>query len=361
MTDPKPKRIKVDKSKQVLLTKSYISESCEFQLDGTKLTGKDDKMQLVGTLGGDTNSAEQWCVGLVGEDGEVTLYPAQMVTLQQRVVGYTEQEEVLGSTAEQYRAMVEDFGTAKKRKMFKSREANRVAMSADGKTNLSLSELLKGPPPAESEATALWRKSFLPKWNPDAKYPKDVYDPVEISGDAVWSILEKLAERGFEAKYMVPAIEVLLQKDGISSRQKCCLILAHYFADFYQRFNRRSIPPITYDKRSFYGTPFTIAESFLEKFSSESTGNKRSMSQANKDSCLVHVFVLYILGCEPKKMESSTVRDLALDMRLESQHIAQLLRQAGFKVTANRDKGTLSAKLNVPLQFPVVAKRASKK
>lgn len=352
-------QIKVDKLKQVIVTPSKLSDSCSFQWDGRVLKGEDVKTRVTGKIDA-PHTGEQWCVGVVGDDGVVTVHPARTVTLRQSVVGYVETVSALKSNEERYQALIEEFGSAKKRKAVKSREANKVANTLDSKGNYTSYIAPEGTSPEEI-ATLEWRKTFLPQWDDKAESPRAVYNAEAMAGDGAWKTVTRLSKDDFTSAWMLPSIEALLAKEDATTEQKCCLILAHYFADFYMRFCRRSIPPINYEKKSFYGQPLSIAERFLDKFSSLAAGDRRAMSTANKDSCLVHIFLLFIMACDPMKMESSTIGSLAADMKVEGSSVIQLLRQAGLKVTVNKAKGTVTAKLTVPLAFPAMARRVKRR
>lgn len=72
------------------------------------------------------------------------------------------------------------------------------------------------------------------------------------------------------------------------------------------------------------------------------------MSKANKDRCVVHILLLYMMA-QPT-MKISDLRPIAEDLKLAVNDCAQILRQAGCTITK---KGiALSATLKTPLTFP---------
>jgi hypothetical protein len=113
------------------------------------------------------------------------------------------------------------------------------------------------------------------------------------------------------------------------------------------------------------GTPIEFAMCFLEKFSTsivDASGREgHVMSKADKDRCLLHMMILYIIADGGSTMRTANMKPLLDDIKQTIADATQLLRQAGFTVERKAGKTTATVFLRAPLTFPsAIRKRALK-
>ena len=84
------------------------------------------------------------------------------------------------------------------------------------------------------------------------------------------------------------------------------------------------------------------------------------MSKANKDSCGVHMLLLYLMAASSgQDMRVDNLRSFCEDLEMETKDAALLLRLAGCTTTAKGNK--LTAFLTTPLVFPPPPRRGGRK
>jgi hypothetical protein len=237
--------------------------------------------------------------------------------------------------AEHRRALFEDFGSSKKRKVLRSQEANRVNVDAVvGAGSAMVNNFLKGDGMSESNriavehvasqkngnaeekqtesavdvATREWRKSFLPPFDGEASKPELVYDLKAMVGEDAWFYVtrvvnaclekEEVAEAILEGKRAGPgdnaeedanaswkakqasdwndSLKLLIHKhadkgDRMSRALKAAM-LCNYWTTLYGKLSkRRFIPPSDEGRSRFFGVPIEIASRWLELFATSMT------------------------------------------------------------------------------------------
>jgi hypothetical protein len=358
-----PIKIKVDESlleeKPILCRLPRNKRDVSFLLDGERLKGSDETCDYQATaVTADDPSARSFCVATLdtteSADGyqTLTLRPVGKVyeSWATSVRGYEQQlQGVVGARA-QYKAMIQDFASAKKQKIVRSREANRLAEGGNdkkGKTAVDPTKLS-----AAQIATNEWRKSFLPKWNADCPEPAKVYEFHDTIGPGLWSWVEKLAMEGFNLNnHSPPSMEKLFEEQLCDKLKPTILQLTCgvFFTNLYIRLNRKKlISHVDSSKSNYFGTPVNIAERFLARFATTS-GNGCTMTKSNRDSCLIHILLLYLMASH-KQAKTDSLRFICTDLMIDGTEAARLLRQAGCKVL--RKNNTYSAWIHVPLTFP---------
>jgi A49-like RNA polymerase I associated factor len=131
---------------------------------GRTVVGKDDTCFYQGQSTDDDHRRTKLCVGILRK-GKLTLYPAaergSVFCLTQSVPSYVESEASDKLTAMQRRkALFEDFGSQKKRKVMKSQEANRVNVeSVIGAGSLMMGALKAGAMSESNRAAMAASKS----------------------------------------------------------------------------------------------------------------------------------------------------------------------------------------------------------
>ena len=109
-------------------------------------------------------------------------------------------------------ALYESFGSSKKLKVLKSQKANEVkignVIGGDGmndgleameqsRSNMDAMESVKrGREAADvvAESVEISRRALLPKYDPDAKSPRQVYKARDIAGDEVWGMISRMVD-----------------------------------------------------------------------------------------------------------------------------------------------------------------------
>lgn len=389
--------------------------------------------------------------------GQLTLHPTagegRVFALQQRVKNYqssisnnhgSSSDALLKGAAAQYEALFRDFGSAKKRKVIKSKQANRVADAVgEGVTGTQMSESnrravaaqkaaaaaadsmnadrnprsdgLAHLPPAPSdgvdEAMEAMRRRFLPQHDMAAEFPAQVYNARNMAGTAAWNrchdevkacwlkamrdgdggsgdgdVVSSLLAYDEERLHRDPwfgSIKEVLQKipnsrrplvsdDGrieeyIRDKLHCAYLLNNWMSLYRKLRHRRFIEPPDETRNRFFGVPVAIGLQFLERFATPTLrpGSGQAgyvMSQANSDSCVVHMLILYMMSEYNKDataLKCSNLQPLVDDLCMDAADAAKLLRQAGCNVTVQRknDRTVVEAFLKTPLTFPKAGNR----
>jgi hypothetical protein len=160
------------------------------------------------------------------------------------------------------------------------------------------------------------------------------------------------------------SIEVLIRDvpaDGPWAKQqlKCAVVLNHFVNLYLKNQRRRFIRPPPEGKSHWFGTPVAVVYSFLDTFATQLTNDDGEsghvMSKANKDKCLVHMLLLWVMAEGGKTMKSMNIKSIADDLQTDVKDASHLLRLAGCTVKASQKTGQTktSAILLAPLKFPV--------
>jgi len=424
---------------------------------------------------GSAPPATKLCVGVYDKHtGQLTLHPAadngRVFCLQQRVAQYQSNSRNNGSNhsseirgaAAQYRALFEDFGSAKKRKVLRSQRANQVeavvglgvtssqpgaTMSESNRQALAKQRAalaaaqaaagdesgndnsnnrpirLLAPSDGVDAAMAEMRQRFLPKFNAAAKHPGDVYDAEDMASHEGWAHVSRVVTACWHKADVVQAltqprpnqhfnndtphtkpttehdtwnasVKMLLYKipddcQSFSEEQasivkrklKCALVLNHWI-HLWNRLHRKRFIPAPDDTRHFYfGQPRALAVRFLERFGTPTVDEQSgqagyAFSQANRDSCHVHLFLLYMMADYHDGSSSSSattalwadnIQPLANDLHVDAADAIKLLRQAGCTVQRGGGGGggksdnnnKITVVLKTPLTFPKTQKSAA--
>lgn len=390
---------------------------------GLSLVGKDDAClyESQAPEAKQDKRRTKLCVGVYDKKkGTLTLHEAAsggtVFALQQSVPSYLDQEShvrSLKTAAETRTALYEDFGSAKKRKVLRSQEANRVDVDAVvGAGNLMVDSFLKGESMSESNrkaveerrqseqggdgnqtkvqdavdtATQEWRHSFLPAYDQDADEPHKVYNARSMVGDAAWGQVSRVVDACMRKSNVAAALlkgspteaeqeerkkeewnksieDVIrdIPSDGPSAKRqlKTAVVLNHFVNLYIKNQRRRFIRPPETDKPYWFGTPVSVVDSFLDIFATPLTDEDGDsgfvMSKANKDKCLVHMFLLLVMAEGGKSMKSLNIKPLADDLQIDIKEAAYLLRLAGCTIKTAQKGGQTkaSAILLTPLKFP---------
>lgn len=441
----------------------------KFLWQGASVMGKDEACLYTasaasaaaagkGGAGKDEQQRTKLCVGVYDtQTGTLTLHQAAcsgtVFCLQQHVPAY--QSDVrsarsLGNSSgdndagAQYRALFADFGSAKKKKVLKSQDANKVtvddysgnqrtavvlnpatmsasnrkavleqqqraaeaAAAAAGGNNDAAgagnnrSSATTNMDDAVEAATMAWRQTFLPKFNLAAETPASVYSAADIAGHDAWGYISRMVtacwhKDGDTVKALCndtakdtwseSVKQLLLDKipsnssnnattpketvKAIQHKLKCAVLLNNYVG-LYAELNRKRFIPAPTERNRFFGRPLSVAERFLESFCTRTVDDESgeagyAMSKANKDSCVVHMLLLYMMvdcasgGITGTAVKADDVKPLADDLKVEAKDVMHLLRQAGCTVKRNGAK--IAASLTTPLTFPKSKKGAGPK
>lgn len=336
-----------------------------YHVENEQLIGADDNCDYRGITTTSSKSSVQYCLATLNtteasKDGyqTLTLRPVAKVydSWETSVRGYQQHFRGFEGSHEQYKAMIEDFASAKKRKLVRAREANQLVEEKDQANAKDDEDINK--PSAVEDAAREFRKSFLPRWDESTKEPSKVYDFKAFTGLAVWNRIESMANSGFNTKGCLPSIESLFaeslnQAKNPTQTQLCCGVLCAVLSNLFVRSSRKkNIPGIESGRTNYFGQPIFIAERFLSKFTTD-IGSNRSMSKANRDSCLVHIFLLYLMA-NHKLAKVDSLRGLTTDLEIDGSEASLLLRQAGCKVL--RKTNTYAAAIRTPLKFPAISR-----
>eukprot|EP00977_Amphora_coffeiformis_P018045 scaffold6120_cov162-Amphora_coffeaeformis.AAC.2 len=326
--------------------------------------------------------------------------------------------EKMMSPADRRKALFEDFGSAKKRKVLRSQEANRVNVESvvgAGDVNSILNSMSESNRQAVDEqrdgttedrvsaadlATQEWRKNFLPAYNEQAESPAGVYSAKTIAGSVVWNRLlhrvskclaqdnvleaivkgpkrddeeEKVEEEAATQQRpqdewypsVVRILKLLVPQGDVAKQQlACAILLNHYLRLYIQLHRRRFFGGIEgSDRPLYFGVPLDVGRRWVECFTTSTEGRDGQMghvmSKANKDSCCVHLYLLSLMAEGGRRVCSDNIQPLAEDLQMDVKDASHLLRLAGCNVTRKSSKQTTAA-LTTPLKFPSM-KRAGKR
>ncbi|GKY98546.1 hypothetical protein MPSEU_000811600 [Mayamaea pseudoterrestris] len=388
----------------------------------TTLFGKDDACFYTATVSDKDKDKQsvKYCVGVFDKrTNTLTLSQAacngSVFALNQSVRNYQAHTE---SSAEARLSLVQDFSSAKKQKVLRSQAANRVkADSVVGAGKL----LMNGVKQTMSEsnqqamaegrdqqqqnaaiqlATDAWRSDFLPPFDATAAEPCKAYKAKKIVSKESWKQVGRVVEAclhkddvaaaildggdgvGEEAPKQYPGksppkrffttIEDLIARlcsepvDHLEKDRLQCAILVNHFATLYTSLEKRKyIQPPALDRTRFFGTPLEFASFFLDKFTTstlDAQGNEgHVMSKTDKDRCMAHMLILYIIADSGTSMRTANIKPLLDDIKQDLTSATQLLRQAGFTMERKSGTSTTTAYLRTPLTFPSgIRKRALK-
>jgi hypothetical protein len=400
---------------------------------GGTLIGKDDAclFESQAPQQGKNKCRTKLCVGVYDKKkGKLTLHQAAsdgtVYALQQSVPSYLEQAgpnvDSTKTYAEQRTALFEDFGSAKKRKVMRSQEANKVNVdSVVGAGNVMVGSFLKGEAMSESNrkaieerinqtaeqgegnqakikdavdtATKEWRNSFLPKHEEDAAEAHEVYNARDMLGDEAWGQVSRVVDACMRKEDVAEALlrgssEGTEEKDDGRKRtewNKCVVdlisdvptespsakhqyksaVALNYFINLYIQNNKRRFirrPPE--GKAHWFGTPVTVINRFMECFATQITNEDGElcfvMSKANKDKCCVHMLLLFVMADGGKTMKSGNIKPIADDLSMDVRDSAHLLKLAGCTVAKKAGTNKTSAILQVPLKFPALKKAGAR-
>ena len=319
--------------------------------------------------------------------------------LEQSVPAYLEKngevQEIPGQGMLQYNtALFEDFGSSKKRKVLKSQAANRVEIDhvvGAGDGSAVMHQVMAGSSMSESNRKAIEeskqegengktavdaaleaaRRDFLPKYDVDAVKPDKVYNAREIAGEAAWkrvynkvhacmhkddvegAILESIFENDwFECSRKI--VKEISPESNSAGHRYTCAILLNWIVKFYTgNHNRRQIPTPNETKATYFGIPIEVASRWVALFTTSFTDDRgklnHAMSKSNKDKCIVHALILYMMA-QGSSMKIANLKPIAQDMKVTVNDCCSILRLAGC--TVSKKGSSYGAVLKTPLTFP---------
>jgi hypothetical protein len=261
-------------------------------------------------------------------------------------------------------------------------------------------------------ASEAWRNSFLPPHDRDATEAYKVYRAKHIVGRVCWGQVSRVVDacvqqdnvaraimvgkeerngaknsedhndgdeefvgsatdRQRPAKHWYPSIEKLILSicnrpgETVDKAQLKAAILVNQFLTLYSALSKkRFISSLSTDQQSFLGTPFEYASYFLEKFCTSIVDLQGRegyvMSKADKDRCMVHMLILYIIADGGRSMRCTNLKPLLEDVKQDILDATQLLRQAGFTVERKSGSSLATASLKTPLTFPSSIRKGRK-
>ncbi|CAJ1915799.1 unnamed protein product [Cylindrotheca closterium] len=373
-----------------------------------KIVGKDKHCIYTASAKGSLfdDRRTKLCVGVYDKKkGVLVLKQAAtkgtVFALEQTVPSYLEHNKVIKTrTIEDVLSygtnVYEDFGSSKKRKVLRSQAANRVEIDhvfGAGQGSAVVDKVMKGEAMSESNRKAVeaskkgdkdhnlaqeiafetLRRNFLPPYNELAVKPNKVYEAKEIAGETAWSKIYNTVHYCTHQADVTSAIEECLgdkekawhdctlklvreitpDSNNAGHRYACTILLNHLINFFIANNRRKSIAPIDEKSSSHFGIPNEVASKFLELFTTEMQNKSGkfsyAMSKTDKDKCIVHALVLYMIAHGPS-MKIGNVKKIADDMKVPLNDCGNMLRLAGCTVAK---KGPImSAILKTPLTFP---------
>ena len=82
------------------------------------------------------------------------------------------------------------------------------------------------------------------------------------------------------------------------------------------------------------------------------------MSKANKDKCLVHVLILYMMA-HGESIKIGDLKQSSKDLKVPINDCGQMLRLAGCTIT--KKGAAMAAALKTPLEFPSIKKAGGRR
>jgi hypothetical protein len=344
------------------------------------------------------------CVGVYDKKrGVLTLREAAskgtIYSLEQSVPSYLDANEVVESQVgnnivEYSTAVFEAFGSAKRRKVLKSQAANQVDIDhvvGAGAGSAVVDKIIKGELMSESNRKAIEqakdgsaeasnaversyeeaRRQFLPRYDREAKKPHLVYSAKKIAGENAWERLNREVEACMRKDDVATAIlsgaqendfcdcataliKEIIPDSAAAKHRYTCALLMNWMLSFYQRNNfRKFIQPPDETRGRWFGMPMEIAArcllSFTTQIADERGKTGYAMSKANKDKCVIHIILLYMMA-QGEAMKIRNLKPLASDLKVTVNESAQMLRLAGC--TLGKAGQVMTAALTVPLVFP---------
>jgi hypothetical protein len=371
------------------------------------------------------------CVGVFDrETKRLHLFPAASSSLRQSVAGYPNVSALARESASSAlpaassasaegaatqvstRTLLEDFGSAKKQRAYRSQEANRV--SSESVLGSTLEEFLQssgnrsgnndanllsdgdgnaeeaGAEDAVERATREWRRAFLPPFDESATDPMRVYMMEAFAGDEAWRYASKQAsvllrnKRSLESaplgagsvsapaggssisdpnRYLPSILQVLkhlvLQGDASKKMYQIkCALLCQDLSRLYLQLQKSKFISRPHPEKNFYmGVPVEIATLFLEQFSTQihDVGSRPGsvMTKPNLDKCRMHLLLLLLAAYGGTDVP---VAGIAQDLHLDAKDAMYLLRLAGCAAGKKRE-GERRVSLPVPVTFPDAGRR----
>ena len=223
----------------------------------------------------------------------------------------------LSTARQQYQALYEDFGSAKKRRAIKSKEANRVDVdSVVGAGQLVVDSVLKGESMSESNkraileekeqrdnggdsaapssslpqhsaavdaATEAWRNEFLPPHNRNATEPSKIYNFVEIvGGQGLWQDFSHHVEKAMKQDDVAYALI-----EGLDDKGKA------------QGKTKIEIPGAR-PKHKWRPSLISLVKRILQKHKAKSPSNNESLKKQLICSHVLHLMLHLYLTLRPR-------------------------------------------------------------
>mmetsp|Transcript_30623 Transcript_30623/g.46990 ORF Transcript_30623/g.46990 Transcript_30623/m.46990 type:complete len:460 (-) Transcript_30623:58-1437(-) len=363
-------------------------DTCIFQSQSALRATDDDRLTKL-------------CVGIYDKQtGQVVVHEAaaggNVFAMHQSVKSYqdtsNEQNTTRLSALEQRDLLFASFGSYKKQKVLRSQKANLIDVNMVVGAGDAMQDAFKHQKLSESNKKAIEeakhgnkvdavesaheeaRRRFLPPFNADAEEPHLVYDARDIGNDITWAQVTRVVDacmkkddmdfttsllsRGRWSDSVKGLVEMIPKQAPHAKHQLKCAVLLNHLIKFHNEIARKDfVRGPDQEVAKFFRLSTEVCSAFLENFTTSMT-NKGGIegfkaSKQNKDKCLVHVLLLYMMA-HGRSMSVGNIRPVADDVKLELKDAGNLLRAAGCTVTTKKiSSGTaMSSALNVPLKFP---------
>eukprot|EP01006_Ploeotia_vitrea_P042079 TRINITY_DN66604_c2_g2_i1.p1 TRINITY_DN66604_c2_g2~~TRINITY_DN66604_c2_g2_i1.p1 ORF type:complete len:447 (+),score=230.18 TRINITY_DN66604_c2_g2_i1:63-1403(+) len=316
------------------------------------------------------------------------LYPMQQldaaVTVDEEDDGEGEKEADEDRSAA-YRAkqkmLVEQFGSKKRKRMLRSREANMINL--DGQQNVgdvqqqlqntmrNKQKLLAASSSSSSnssssssstpsaEAGGIDHGALLPAFNAETKVVSEIYDWNSIIPEAVAEQLEfrtllkaskktALAEKLASDRYPKFVLQMLPELQQTSRKEEVRAAKTLMFLNFLLRFHHVNMRSKNRNGElaDRIGAPQPVADHLLRTFT-ERQGRNMVCTEQMQHKVLCHVCVLAQL-CSRYHLLSESLKSLASDLKLSTDKVWTYMRQIGCVRGADKQTTVLKAPLKLP-------------
>lgn len=323
----------------------------------------------------------------------LTLHKAELLTLTPYIpencqLEPTEVTPTKVDRRQSLKALVSSFGSEKQKRAVTAAERNRVdPASLDAVLATAVTHARGEAEKAAEEPSVPEGSLLVPRHNPDAQTPQDVYNLGDIITDEELRALKREAKVFTEVsseellswktnqmypKFVLCRIPLLPSHEPNRTLKASILLYICYLFEMYHLKNKEvqkhgvvltctSPPPVVMER---------LVASFAENTSPHADKPSYVISQRMKDKVLSHLFALLLM------LDNFSVdcAELQKDFELTSSKLVDHFRALGCSITkksASRSKkselatpseteGSCKAELKIPLNFPVPRKRKRK-
>ncbi|KAI9202085.1 RNA polymerase I associated factor, A49-like protein [Polychytrium aggregatum] len=335
------------------------------------LAAENDKITYVGN-NTDARGHARYVVGVYNKrDGTVKLREAPTFRIATLVKSQTMgRSELIGDKNMAARNVLgESFGTKKKQKEIRAYERNQVDINTlkdiAGIISDQLHDKASAIPTQEQIQLSALQDRPIPKYNPEAKTPEDVYhvddivSPLELRQMNYKSLLSVQLKSELEkalsglrtTQWVVEHLQQALQSKADNDQLRKILYVSHMMRFYGLKENVLNNPNQLY---KILGNPSeVVVEGLLNRFTELQDDEQYRMTARLKDKLLAHILVLCLIIDNYTIEPSSIARDLSLT----ATKVTSMCKELGCRVANQRgdEIGAVAAKtamLVVPLTFP---------